>query len=251
MKNFKEKLLRPDKILLVDDDSIFRSEFKECFQEYGIVEAANGEEALNILKKPNEIDVVILDVRMSGMNGIEVLNRIRKLNPQLRIVILTGYGSKDVAVEALRGQADDYIEKPLDIDATRQTIENFLGTKRGQLDTDAINMKGKVQRVKDFVRRNVLKKVTLKDAAGVVFLSPKYLSRIFKEHAGEGFNKYKLTLKIEEAKNLLAKTGYTVEQISDKLGYQNPESFIRQFKKIAKKTPTEFRSKVKRKKRKK
>ena len=239
-----------NRILLVDDDSIFRSEFKECFEEYGIVEVSNGEEALNILKKPNEIDLVILDVRMSGMDGIEVLNRIRKIAPKIRIVMLTGYGSKDVAVEALRGQADDYIEKPLDIDVTKQTIENFLGTKRGQPDTDAIDAKEKVERVKDFIRRNVFKKVTLNDAAGAVFLSPKYLSRIFKEHTGKGFSEYKLKLKIEEAKNFLAKTGYNVGQISDRLGYENPESFIRQFKKFIRSTPTEYRNKIQKKKQK-
>lgn len=250
MKDRRVKLLRPDKILLVDDDSIFRSEFIDSFQEYGIVEAGDGESALSFIKKPNEIELVILDVRMSGMNGIEVLNRIRKLNPKIRVVMLTGYGSKDVAVEALRGQADDYIEKPLDVDITRQTIEGFLGSERGQSETSAINMEEKVKRVKDFIRRNVLRKVTLKDAAGIVFLSPKYLSRIFKEYIGKGFNEYKLELKIEEAKNLLAKTGYNVEQVADKLGYGNPESFIRQFKKITKKTPTEFRKGIKRKRRK-
>lgn len=235
-----------NRILLVDDDPIFRSEFVECFQEYGIAEASSGDEALAILKKPNELDIVILDVRMSGMNGIEALAKIRKLAPKIRIVILTGYGSKDVAVEALRGQADDYIEKPMDIEATRQVIENFLGTKRNEDGLDAEDIEGKVERVKDFIRRNVYKKVTLEDAAQAVCLSSKYLSRVFKEHAGEGFNEYKLSLKIEEAKNFLAKTGYTVEQISDKLGYLNPESFIRQFKKITKKTPSEFRTKCKR-----
>ena len=239
-----------NRILLVDDDSIFRSEFKECFEEYGIIEVSNGEEALNILKKPNEIDLVVLDVRMSGMDGIEVLNRIRKLNPELRIVILTGYGSKDVAVEALRGQADDYIEKPLDIEATRQTLESFLGTKRGQPDISAIDAKEKIERVKDFIRRNVFKKVTLNEAAEIVFLSPKYLSRFFKEYTGEGFNEYKLTLKIEEAKNLLTKSGYNVNQISEKLGYENPESFIRQFKKFINSTPTQYRNKIQKKKQK-
>ena len=243
-------MLRSNKILLVDDDSIFRNEFRECFQEYGVIDAPGGEEAISILKKPNEIDLVILDVRMSGLNGIEVLNQIRKLSPGLRIVILTGYGSKDVAVEALRGQADDYIEKPLEIESARQIIEKFVGTKRGEPGFDAIGIKEKIERVKNFARRNALKKISLKDAAQTIFLSPKYLSRIFKEHTGKGFNEYKLTLKIEEAKNLLMKTGYNVEQISDKLGYQNPESFIRQFKKITKKTPAEFRIKSKRKKRK-
>lgn len=239
-----------NRILIVDDDSIFRSEFKECFEEYGVTEACDGEEALKILKRPNEIDLVILDVRMSGMDGIEVLNRIRKLNPELRIVMLTGYGSKDVAVEALRGQADDYIEKPLDIDATKRVIEEFLGTKRGQPEASAIDIKEKIERVKEFVKRNALKKVSLNDAAGVVFLSPKYLSRIFKEYTGEGFNEYKLSIKMNEAKGLLEKTGYTVEQVSDKLGYENPESFIRQFKKNTKKTPSQFRRKIKHKRRK-
>jgi CheY-like chemotaxis protein len=55
-----------NRILLVDDDAIFRSEFKECFEEFGTVEASNGEEALRILKKPHELELVILDVPISG-----------------------------------------------------------------------------------------------------------------------------------------------------------------------------------------
>ncbi|MDD5583672.1 MAG: response regulator [Candidatus Omnitrophica bacterium] len=234
-----------NRILIVDDDATFRSEFKEYFEEYGVSEAPSGEEALKILGKPNEIDLVILDVRMSGMSGIEVLSRIRKLIPNVRIIILTGYSSKDVAVEALRGQADDYIEKPLDIDATKKIIEKFMGTKRGQPNMDAIDMKEKIERVKNFLQRNALKKVSLNDAAQTVYLSPKYLSRVFKEYVGMGFHDYKSKLKIEEAKELLIKTGYNINQITEKLGYANPESFIRQFEKVIKLTPTGFRNKIK------
>ena len=237
-----------ERVLIVDDDNVFRSEFKDCFEEYGITEAANGEEALAILKKPNEIDLVFLDVRMYGLNGLDVLSRIRKLNAKLRVVMLTGYGSKDVAVDALRGQADDYIEKPLNIEVTRQIIEKFLGNCRGEAGLDSIDAAQKIERVKEFVRRNVFKKVTLKDASQAVCLSPKYLSRIFKELTGEGFNEYKLALKMNEAKNLLVTTGYTVEQITDKLGYETAESFIRQFKKNTHKTPGAFRKIAKAKK---
>ena len=233
------------RILLVDDDSIFRSEFKDYFEEYGIAEASNGIEALAIIKRPNEIDLVILDVRMSGMNGIEVLSQIRKLAPHMRIVIITGYGSKDVIVEALRGQADDYIEKTMDLDDMKQVIEKFLDTKRGQPGNEAIDLKEKVKRVKSYLERNALKHVTLKEAAQTVCLSQKYLSRVFKEQLGVGFNDYKLKLKIAEAKNLLAHSGYTVYQIADKLGYVNPESFMKQFRIITKLTPTEFRNKIK------
>ncbi len=110
--NFKEKTFLPPRILLVDDDDVLRNEFVECFGEFGIAEAANGQEALAYLKKPNEIDLAILDVRMSGMNGIELLERIKRVAPAVRVIIFTGYGSKDVAIEALRSKADDYIEKP-------------------------------------------------------------------------------------------------------------------------------------------
>lgn len=231
----------PARVLLVDDDLTFRNEFKECFQEFGVVEASNGEEALRILKRPNQIDVVILDVRMSGMNGIEVLSRMKMMAPDIRIVILTGYSSKDVAVEALRGKADDYLEKPLDVEATKELLERLLRSKKGKNCDDGGDIRSRIERVKDFVQRNCLKKVTLDDAAQDVCLSPKYLSRVFKEYARTGFNDYKLSLKIDHAKLLLKKTSYNIDQISDKLGYQNSESFIRQFKKITKKTPTEFR----------
>ncbi|MGE5197719.1 MAG: helix-turn-helix domain-containing protein, partial [Deltaproteobacteria bacterium] len=152
--------------------------------------------------------------------------------------------------EALRGQADDYIEKPLDVDTTKEVIDKLLGTKRGEPDIGAINVKDKIGRVKSFVERNCFKKVSLKDAASVVCLSPKYLSRIFKQYTGMGFSEYRLALKINQAKELLTKTGYNVDQITDKLGYENAESFIRIFKKLAGYTPTEYRRKVRLKKRK-
>lgn len=229
----------PPRILLVDDDISFRREFKECFEEYGMIDAANAAEALAILKRPHEIDLAILDVRMSGMNGLELLERVKEAAPDVRVVILTGYGSKDIVVEALRSRADDYIEKPLDIEATRQVIEKHLEKKKRAQYGPGIE--DKMARVKDFLLRNFHKKVTLRDAASAVFLSPKYLSRIFKEHTKKGFNEYKLALKVEQARNFLTKTSYTVAQISDKLGYQNPESFIRQFKSHTRLTPTAYR----------
>ena len=234
------------KILLVDDDDIFRSEFREAFEEYGVVEASNGQDALKILKKPNEIDVVILDVRMSGMNGIEVLTRIKELYPEVGIIIFTGYSSKDVAVEALRGKADDYIEKPMEIDATREVIDRLMEKKSGKIKPGATDAENKIERVKAFVQKNSFKKVGLKDAATAVCLSPKYLSRIFKEATGLGFNEYRLDLKIKQAKGLLKKSSYNVDQIADKMGYANTESFIRIFKKMTNRTPTEFRKELKR-----
>ncbi|OGF45712.1 MAG: hypothetical protein A2452_13300 [Candidatus Firestonebacteria bacterium RIFOXYC2_FULL_39_67] len=240
MKNVKQ-----NKILLVDDDSILRSEFKDCFEEYDITEAVNGDMALSILKKPNEIDLVILDVRMPGKSGLEILKNIREIDKDVKIIIFTGYGSKEVVVSALRAKADDFIEKPLDVDSTRDVIEKVLSTKKGLPESDSMDLKDKMEKVKGFIERNYLKKITLNDAANVVGLSPKYLSRMFQVKLKMGFSDYKLNLKINKSKEFLKKTGYNVDQIAYKLAYENSESFIRQFKKITGSTPTEYRKRVK------
>lgn len=237
----------PYNILLVDDDREFREEFRDYLEDYEVIEACNGEEALKLLKKPNVIDLVILDVMMPGLHGTEVLKEMRNIDPDLGIIILTGYSSEGVAIEALKGHADDYIQKPLDIDRAKEIIERLLETKKEEADIDITGIKGKIERVKRFAQRNYHKKVCLKDAAQAVYLSPKYLSRVFKQSTGKSFSEYKLKIKIEKAKELLGKTGYNVNQVAEKLGYKNVESFIRLFKKLAKYTPTEYRKKIQRK----
>jgi len=232
----------PYNILLVDDDRAFREEFREALEDYAFIEASTGQEALEILKKPNEIDLVILDVMMPGMKGTEVLKDMKRIAPDLGIIILTGYSSKDIAVDALKGHADDYMEKPVRINTAKEVIEKILCSKEGN--GEAYDTHGNVERVKRFIERNFHKKVSLVDAAMAVSLSPKYLSRIFRQEAGVGFSDFKSQVKIENAKKWLTTTGYNVNQISDKLGYENVESFIRTFKKYAGATPSEYRKKI-------
>ncbi len=238
-----------DKILIVDDDEAYKKEFIECFQdEYRIIRASSGEEALKIIKKPNDIDLVLLDIKMPGLSGIEVLIKIKTVSPDINVIILTGYSSKDTAIDALRGHADNFIDKSSKVDEIRNIIEKVLETKKGIDDPNALDIEGKINKVKRFIERNALKKVSLEDAAKSVYLSPKYLSRIFKQTTRMTFNKYRLKIKTKKAKELLKKTGYNIDQISEKMGYMNTESFIRIFKKITKCTPTEYRNKKKKKK---
>ncbi len=233
----------PEKILVVDDEADFRDELKDCLEDYEVIEASDGAQAIKLLKHANEIALIILDVNLPGITGTEVLREIRKTNPNLGIIILTGYSSKDVAIDALKGHADDYIEKPIDIDKLKEVIERILSVKRGDIDISVCDLKGKVEKIKQFIENNWHRKTCLEDAANVVCLSQKYLSRIFKQHTGKNFSEYKLAVKVQKAKYLLTKTGYNVNQVSEKLGYENTESFIRQFKKIAGCTPTSFRKK--------
>jgi YesN/AraC family two-component response regulator len=234
----------PETILLVDDDKEFREEFREFLSGYQIREAANGREALDILHKAHDIDLMILDVNMPQLGGIEVLKEIKRTDPNVGIIILTGYSDKDTAIEALKGHADDYLEKPVDPEKMRTLIEKHLEKKHAGSDIDTSNTQGKIEKVKRFLERNCFKKAGLTEAARAVCLSPKYLSRIFKEETGESYVGYRLKIKIEKAKELLTQGGGNVSQIAYKLGYENPESLIRQFKKFTHKTPAKFRQSI-------
>lgn len=231
----------PYQILLVDDDHAFREEFREALEGYDVIEASNGKDALDQLRRPNTIDLVILDVMMPGVRGTEILKEMKRISPNLFVIIITGYSSAGVAIDALKGRADDFIEKPVNIEKVKRTIDQILRRKDDGGGIESLDVKGKVERAKIFAERNSHMKVSLEDAARIVGFSPKYLSRVFKEVAGVGFAEYRLSIKIQKAKELLDQTTFNINQISDRLGYENVESFIRAFRKFAQCTPTEFR----------
>jgi two-component system response regulator YesN len=225
------------KILLVDDNDALRADFPLWFREYEVTAAASGGAALALLSKPNEFELVLLDVQLPDMDGLAALEKIKAAAPEKKVIIMTGYSTKETAIHALTARADNYIEKPFELSAMRAAIDKALGAAAPETD----GLDGKIAHVKRFVEDNCLGKVSLADAAAAVFLSPKYLSRVFREKAGVSFETYKLRVKMERAKKLLRGSEESVKQISLRLGYANAESFIRQFEKIVNQKPSCFR----------
>jgi DNA-binding NtrC family response regulator len=107
----------PIKVLLVDDEKDFIEMLSLRLEEVGekITVAYSGQEALDALEK-DDIDVVILDIKMPGMDGIEVLREIKKKFPMVEVIMLTGHGSTETAVEGMKLGAFDYLMKPADFD---------------------------------------------------------------------------------------------------------------------------------------
>jgi DNA-binding NtrC family response regulator len=104
-------------LLLVDDEiSILRSYARDLRAEhYNVTTASNGNEAVRALWEDN-FNIVVTDLVMPGLDGIEVLREAKKRNPEICVLVLTGYGDMQSAVEALRLGADDYLLKPFDVD---------------------------------------------------------------------------------------------------------------------------------------
>jgi len=136
------------KVLLVDDEEKFLDVFSQRLGTRGVDAdtATSGEEALTKIKNKN-VDVIILDVMMPGLGGVETLKRIKKENPEVQIIMLTGQGTIDKAVTALKEGAIDFLEKPADIEKLLEKIESARQKKT------LLVMKNVEEKVKGLLRR--------------------------------------------------------------------------------------------------
>jgi DNA-binding NtrC family response regulator len=114
-------------VLVVDDDLIVQDSVK-CLLDtdgYDVATAATGEEALSRLAH-HGFDVVVSDIKMPGLTGLDVLERSRVLTPRPGVVLMTGYATLDTAIEALRRGASDYLLKPFEVDDLRLGVQRAL-----------------------------------------------------------------------------------------------------------------------------
>lgn len=115
------------RILIVDDESAIRRTLKDIleFEKYVVDEAADGMECLVKIKQ-NQYDVVILDIKMPKMDGMETLDRIQELQPELPVVMISGHATIDTAVEAVKKGAFDFVSKPPDLNRLLITLRNAM-----------------------------------------------------------------------------------------------------------------------------
>ncbi len=120
------------KVLMVDDEDQFRSTTAKILSRkgYDTTMAASGEEALEILETSDQ-DVVVLDIKMPGMDGHEVLVRIKEMRPDIQVIMLTGHGTMDSAKESLKHKAFEYLNKPCDIDLLTAKINDAYRISKG------------------------------------------------------------------------------------------------------------------------
>jgi len=132
-------------ILVVDDEQSIRESLEGILQDEGFrsVIAENGERALLLIKEEN-IDLVMLDIWMPGMDGLEALQQIKKLRPDLTVIMMSGHGTIETAVKATKLGAFDFIEKPLSLEKLLLSIQN--GLKVGQLVEENRTLKEKIAR---------------------------------------------------------------------------------------------------------
>jgi len=125
----------PTKVLIVDDEKDFVEMFSLRLQEMGerVFTAHSGKECLDILERET-IDVIVLDIKMPGMDGIETLREIKKRHPIIEVILLTGHGAIDTAVTGMKLGAYDYLLKPADAKEMTKKLEGARKRKDEQED---------------------------------------------------------------------------------------------------------------------
>lgn len=133
------------KILVIDDERSIRNSMKEilCFEGHEVVLAENGIEGI-VSVKTEKPEVIFCDIKMPKMEGIEVLERIKEFSPHLPVIMISGHGTIETAIEAIRKGAYDFIEKPLDLNRILITIKN--ATDKTQLIQETQTLKTKVSK---------------------------------------------------------------------------------------------------------
>ena len=121
----KDRLMVPTTLLIVDDAKPFLDVMKRRLSKrlFSVMTAQSGQEALEILSENPDIEVVVLDIKMPGMNGIQTLKEIKRRCPSVEVVLLSGHASFESALEGMRLGAFDHLTKPCDLEELAAKIE--------------------------------------------------------------------------------------------------------------------------------
>jgi DNA-binding response OmpR family regulator len=120
------------RIMLVDDEAIVRDSISEWLKgdNYDVECACDGKEALNKFNA-NRFDTAVVDLKMPGIDGLEVMKQIKQISPQTVVIIITAYGTAENAVEAMKMGADDYLTKPFTMDKLENAINEIYRQRTG------------------------------------------------------------------------------------------------------------------------
>ncbi len=248
-------------ILIIDDNDDIRNYLIKLFSEnYMVYSAENGEEGLKLTKK-HMPDLVISDITMEQMDGLELCRKIKESNDlsHIPVILLTASKNPETHLQGINDGADDYIMKPFDDDILVARVESLL-RNRSNLRTyflDSITLKENTQKVPaeyqfilkkciDIVEANIHKKdFTIKTFAQEMGMSHRTLYTKIKIISGQTLNAFIRSLRIRRAAMLMLTEDMNIAQASAEVGFEDPKYFRQQFVKLFGMTPSEYIKKYK------
>lgn len=267
------------KVLIIDDEEMIREGLRKAIDWTSlgceiIGEAEDGDEGIEMVDtlKP---DIVITDIRMPGLSGLEMISRIKELKYDCMTIIITGFRDFDYAQEAIRLGAFRLLVKPTKSEdiinvikeaaseikrkresekefiTMRKKVKEFYGLKDHSEDAE-VPVSGEnlsssaflVTRALSFIKENYSKNLDLKTVADTLYVSTWHLSKILKKETGSNFIDILNEVRVEEAKKLLSDPKYKVYEIAETVGFTDVPYFTKLFKKVTGMTPVEYKAHI-------
>lgn len=238
-------------MVVVDDELFIRKSLCgydwEAIQVRIVGSFPNYEQTVDFIKK-NQVDIVLTDVCLQGISGLQLVEWIKKYDQRIKVICISGYEDYTYLRSAFKAGAEDYILKPINKKVLYDLVTSVLdGNKREysaeyqQQNTPTDIGNYQIGRVIDVIKKNYMNPISLGSVAKMVELNPAYLSFLFKKIMGRNFLDYLDEYRIHVAMKLLKESYLNITEIAYQTGYKEQRCFSEKFKKRVGVTPSEYR----------
>lgn len=249
------------KILIADDEKniaegiktiLLSQELLKC----QIITVDNGKDALNTARKFLP-DLIITDIRMHYMNGLELVQALKEANICCKVIIISGYDKFEYAQTALRYNVVDYLLKPIDKQELLSQVtkvweelpQNYAAVHAQlpdfpffKLDLDNSEYPNSLKKIIQYIRQNYMNEISLQSLSDELMLHPNYISSLINKHTNIGLNELLDYVRLKKScELLLLEPNMTISEISYLAGYNNERRLYNAFKKLLNCTPGDFR----------
>jgi len=251
-------------VMIVEDQYHFRKGLVKMIESshhnWNVVsEASNGQDALKMLEA-HQPNLILTDIRMPVMDGIEFVTKVREKYPKTQIIILSGYRDFEYARSAIKLGVIDYLVKPCTVDDINNMLDKVTDFFNSMAQTESLELapsnkdhedkgisseekqKRIINKAMTYIELHYADDCRLTEVASHVKLNPSYFSVLFKKMTGSSYSHYLINFRLEKALQLLITTDMKVMEIAAAVGFEGSNYFTNVFRQVYAISPKEYRN---------
>ena len=222
------------RVLIVEDNPIERLALEKLFRmsyptEFSTVGLASDGHSAELQLEKSSWNLVMLDVNLPDVNGVDFIDRVNALRPDARIVMVTAYSDYEYLRQSIRKNVFDYILKPYSIGTFRECIGRFIS--QYWENSENYGSLSVAQRVYQYIEENYARQISLQEIADALDMDKSYIGRAFRKEFGCAIVEYLIRFRMDKAEGLILH-GMNVSEAASAVGFSDPAYFGRCFKRI-------------------